>query len=138
MLDMPNDGIRAIARPSRSPCDFYVQINPKVFRYDSPSELAGTLAHELGHVIDRDWTPERAAVRQIDRQRQADVVAIRILKRRGTAECLAQIQHFQKIRADNIRAWGTEQRDTVTTHPSYTERIRTFEAGCLADTRSPN
>lgn len=130
MLNMPNDGMRAIARPSRYPCEFYVQINPRVLHHDSTAELAGALAHELGHVIDRDRTPERASVRQIDRERRAETVAIRILKRQGTAECLAQVQHFQKIRTDNIRAWGTEQRDTINTHPSDTERIQTFEAGC--------
>jgi hypothetical protein len=130
MSDMANDALRTIARPSRNPCAFYVQVNPRAFQHDSPMELAGTLAHELAHVINRDWTPERAAVPQIERERQADAVAIRILKRMGTAECLAQVQLFQKIRAQNIRAWGTEQRETVTTHPSYTERIRTFEVGC--------
>ena len=130
MIDMPNDGLRSIARPSADPCAFYVQINPKVLRHDTPAELAGTFAHELGHVMNRDWTPQRAAVPQIERERQADAVAIRILNRVGSAECLAQVQLLRKIRAANIQAWGAEQRDTMTTHPSYTERIRTFEAGC--------
>lgn len=130
MTDMPNDAIRAIARPSRNSCAFYVQIDPRFLRRDSPADLAGNFAHELGHVMNRDWTPDRAAVPQIERERQADAVSIRILKRMGTAECLAQVEHFGKIRAENIRAWGAEQRDTITTHPPYTERIRTFEVGC--------
>lgn len=127
---MPNDAIRLVRRPSPDPCAFYIQMNARLTRIDSPGALAGSLAHELGHVINADATPARAGVRQIERERQADRVAIRILKRLGTAECLVLAEHFRKIRAENIAAWGVEQRDTTGTHPSYTERIRTFEAEC--------
>ena len=130
MADMSNDDLRSIARPSEDPCSFYVQVEPRALRHLSPTELAGALAHELGHVMNGDWSPARARVRQIDRERQADTVAIRILKRMGTAECLAQVRYFQDIRARNIGAWGAEQRETATTHPSYTERIRTFSIEC--------
>ncbi len=133
MIDLPHDGLRSAARPSTNPCDFYIQVNPKILRRDSPAELSGTFAHELAHVINRDWTPARAETRQIDQERQADAVAMRILKRLGAAACLAQVEYFRKIRAENIEAWGVEQRFTAKTHPSYTERIRTFEAGCVAD-----
>jgi hypothetical protein len=130
MADMSHDDLRSMARPSRDPCSFYIQVEPRALRHLSPAELAGSLAHELGHVMNGDWTPERAGVPQIERERQADAVAIRVLKRMGIAECLAQVQHFQKIREQNIGAWGVEQRETATTHPSYTERIRTFLIGC--------
>ena len=130
MFDMPNDDRLTMARSSGSPCEFYVRVSPRFLRHDISAELARDFAHELGHVINRDWTPEHAPVSQIDRERQADAQAIKILNRLGAADCRAQIQHFQKIRAENIRAWGAEQRDTIHTHPSYTERIRTFEAGC--------
>lgn len=130
MADLRQDSLLSIARPSPNRCAFFIKVSMHYLRTDSPVALAGTLAHELGHVIDGDWTPGRARVVQIDRERQADAVSIRILRRMGTAECLAQVEQFQKIRAANIRAWGAEQRDTVTTHPSYTERIRTFEVAC--------
>ncbi len=130
MADMPGDDFRAAARVSINHCAFYVRINPRFLRSDSPVDLAGGFTHELGHVMNGDWTPACAAVPQIERERQADAVSIRILKRLGTTECLAQVERFRRIRAGNVRAWGTEQRDTITTHPSYTERIRTFEIGC--------
>ena len=130
MADLRQDSLLSIARPSLNRCAFFIKVSTHYLRTDPPVALAGTLAHELGHVIDGDWTPGRARVVQIDRERQADAVAIRILKRIGMAECLAQVERFRKTRAENIRAWGMEQRDTITTHPSYTERIKTFEAGC--------
>lgn len=134
IADMPGDDFRSAARPSLNRCAFYIRINPRFLRSDSPIDLAGGFAHELGHVMNGDWTPGRAAVPQIERERQADAMSIRILKRMGTAECLARVEQFRRIRAANIRAWGVEQRDTVTTHPSYTERIGTFEAKCQATT----
>ncbi|MBI2205269.1 MAG: hypothetical protein HYU41_15585 [Candidatus Rokubacteria bacterium] len=127
---MPNDAIRHVRRPSPDPCAFYIQMSARFVRIDSPGALAGSLAHELGHVINADATPARARVPEIDREREADRVAIRILKRLGTAECLALAEHFRTIRAENLAGWGVEQRDTTDTHPSYTERIRTFEAEC--------
>lgn len=130
MADLRQDSLLSIARPSLNPCAFFIKVSMHYLRTDSPVALAGTLAHELGHVINGDWTPGRARVPQIDRERQADAVSIRILRRMGSTNCLAQVDQFQKIRAENIRAWGVEQRDTVTTHPSYTERIRTFEVAC--------
>lgn len=130
MADLRQDSLLSIARPSLNRCAFFIKVSTHYLRTDSPVALAGTLAHELGHVVDGDWTPGRARVAQIDRERQADAVSIRILRRLGTTECLAQVEQFQRIRAENIRAWGVEQRDTVTTHPSYTERIRTFEVAC--------
>lgn len=80
--------------------------------------------------MDGDWTPPRAAVPQLQREREADAFAIRVLNRLGVADCQAQIEHFRKIRERNIREMGVEQQTTVGTHPSFTERIRTFEAGC--------
>jgi Zn-dependent protease with chaperone function len=130
MKEMPNNDLRVTATPSSNVCTFFVQVNPRVLAHDSPAELGGTLAHELGHVVNRDWTPERASVPQIERERQADGVAIRILKRLGRPECAAHAEHFRQVRADNVRAWGAEQRHTVGTHPSYTERIRRFETEC--------
>lgn len=130
VAEMPNDDFRATARPSMNRCAFFIRVNPRFLRSDAAVDLAGAFAHELGHVMNGDWTPGGAAVPQIERERQADAVSMRILKRMGSAECLARVEHFRRIRTANIRAWGAEQRDTITTHPSYTERMKTLETGC--------
>lgn len=130
MKEMREDSVLTTARPSLNPCAFYLVISTVYLRVDSPLEHAGTVAHELGHVVDRDWTPVRAKVPQITREREADAFEIRVLNRLGPEACQAQIDQYKRIRGENLRAWGVEQRATVGTHPSYTERIVTFERDC--------
>src|SRR5262249_29846007 len=103
-LDMPNDNVRTMARPSLNPCeDVYIQVSTRYLRQDPPSEFVGNLAHEIGHIVDRDWTPSRASVPQIQREREADAFSLRVLNRLGPADCRAQIEHWRKVRERNIR-----------------------------------
>ncbi len=48
MLNMPNDGMRAIARPSWYPCEFYVQINPRVLHGSSGSSARSATYPRMG------------------------------------------------------------------------------------------
>jgi len=130
MQQMDDDSMTTIARPSRNPCNFYLQVSTVYLRRDSALEHMGEAAHELGHVMDGDWTPARSKVPQIERERQADALAIRILNHMDPAVCQAAIALTKRIRAENLGKWGTEQRTTVGTHPSYTERIETLERDC--------
>ncbi|HUM16159.1 MAG TPA: hypothetical protein VL086_10765 [Candidatus Nitrosotalea sp.] len=130
MIDMQNHDVRTAGRANGWTCDFFVQVSPHYLQTESSEELAGVLAHELSHVIDKDWTDQRARVPQIQKEREADARSIRILKRISPEACLVMVEYYQRILAEIIAAWGVEQWDTIDTHPSFTERIATFSAGC--------
>jgi len=134
MIDM-NDDIRTAGRVNGWTCDFFVQVSPHDLRTDPPEEWAGVLAHELSHVIDEDWTDQRARTPQIQKEREADARSIRILKRISPQACLVMVEYYKRILAQIIAAWGVEQWDTTNTHPSFTERIATFSAGCQEQPR---
>jgi len=130
MNDEQDADLRTAGRVNGAPCDFFVLVSARDLRMDPPAQLAGVLAHELSHVIDGDWSEQRARVPQIEKEREADARSIRILRRIGPEACLAMVEYYQRTLAEIIAAWGVEQAGTIDTHPSFTERIATFSAGC--------
>lgn len=134
MIDM-NADIRIAGRVNGRPCDFFVQVSPHDLRTDPPAEWAGVLAHELSHVINEDWTDQRARTPQIQKEREADARSIRILKRISLQACLVMVEYYERILAEIIASWGVEPWDTIDAHPSFTERIATFSAGCREQPR---
>lgn len=128
--DMPFDSVISTARPSTNPCAFFILGNPRFLASLPREHFAGDFAHELGHVMNGDWLPRRAQVPQITKEREADGTSIRILLRDSVALCLAQVENLKQVREGNIRSRGVEQWETVGTHPSFTERIQTFEREC--------
>ena len=134
MIDM-NDDIRTAGRVDGWTCDFFVQVSPRDLQTDPPEEWAGVLAHELSHVIDEDWTAQRARTPQIQKEREADARSIRILKHISPQACFVMVEYYRRILAEIIAAWGVEQSGMIDTHPSFTERIATFSAGCQGQPR---
>jgi Zn-dependent protease with chaperone function len=65
MADLRQDSMLSTARPSLNRCAFFIKLSTHYLRTDSPVELAGTLAHELGHVINGDWTQAGLAWRRL-------------------------------------------------------------------------
>ena len=90
-------------------------------------QLAAVLAHDAAHVLHGDSTLERnwgrRAVPPIERERQADAEAARILSRISPEACMALPRVLERLRATNGDGYGA-------THPSYPDRIEVTTRIC--------
>lgn len=85
-------GLRVVVNADRTPtmsiwvCILYV--NPLVLDWPHDLIRAG-IAHELGHIINNDFSMLRSHVPRIEKERQADATAVRLLSRINLDACLA-------------------------------------------------
>jgi hypothetical protein len=89
-------------------------------------QLLASLAHEWGHILHRDGATSpyslRRAIPQIQKEREADEEAARLLSRISPETCRALVRLFS--RAAEVEIGGG------TTHPAYPDRVEAVTRAC--------
>lgn len=76
-----------------------ITVNPRILLWPH-DDIRTVLAHELGHMFNNDFSTLRVGVPQIEKERQADAVAARLLSRISLGACIALPQLLEKLPAD--------------------------------------